>query len=226
MDWCVGEVMRTLDELNLTENTLIIFTSDNGAVIRRDVLEISHRSNQDRLGQKTDAWEGGVRVPFISRWPDRIPAGTTTDALISLSDLARTVWTAAGLDVPHGAAPESLNQLPVLTDPDADPVRGEMLYLGTNSPHIALRSGDWVFMPGQGSFGLTTAAGSAWLTLPEMGQSNSDFDAQGRIRKDASTKQLYDLRENPSQSVNIIDQYPEKAAELQKRYDELFKTLL
>ncbi len=59
-----------------------------------------------------------------------------------------------------------------------------------------------------------------------MGQVNSDIDDHGRIKEDAPDKQLYNLRENPSQSVNVIHQYPEKAAELQKRYDELFKTLL
>ena len=101
-----------------------------------------------------------------------------------------------------------------------------MLYLGTNAPHIALRSADWVFMPGQGSFGLTTAPASSWLNLPAMGQVNSDIDDHGRIKEDAPDKQLYNLRENPSQSVNIIDQFPDKAEELQKRYDELFKTLL
>jgi hypothetical protein len=101
-----------------------------------------------------------------------------------------------------------------------------MLYLGTNAPHIALRTGDWVFMPGQGSFGLTTAPGSPWLHLPDLGQTNSDIDVNGLPKKNAPAKQLYNLREDPSQSVNIIHQYPEKAAELQKRYDELFKTLL
>jgi arylsulfatase A-like enzyme len=226
MDWCIGQVLLTLEDLGLEDNTMVIFTSDNGAVMRRDMLEILHRSNQDRLGQKTDAWEGGVRVPFIARWPGYIPAGTTTESLISLSDLARTVWTAAGIKAPKGAAPISLNQLPVLMDPGAKAVRREMLYLGTNEPHIALRSGDWVLMPGQGSFGLTTAPGSSWLNLSEMRQVNSDIDADGRIKDDAPQKQLYNLREDIGQHVNVISDYPEKAAELQKRYDALFKELL
>ena len=226
MDWCVGEVLRKLDSLGLRDNTLVIFSSDNGAVVSEDRLNIGHRSNQDRLGQKTDTWEGGVRIPFIARWPRQIPAGTTTNALISLADLARTVWTAAGIEAPEGAAPISLNQLPVLMNPGKGSVRKEMLYLGTNAPHIALRSGDWVFMPGQGSFGLTTAPSSSWLNLAAMGQVNSDIDDHGRIKEDAPDKQLYNLRENPSQSVNVIDQYSEKAGELQKRHDELFKTLL
>ena len=226
MDWCVGEVLKTLKELSLEDNTLVIFTSDNGAVMHEDVLEIPHRSNQGRLGQKTDTWEGGVRVPFIARWPGRIPAGSTTDSLISLSDLARTVWTAAGIETPKGIAPISLNQLPVLMNPGKESVRKEMLYLGTNAPHIALRLGDWVFMPGQGSFGLTTAPGSPWLHLPDLGQTNSDIDVNGLPKKDAPAKQLYNLRIDPTQSRNLIQDYPEVAEQLQNRYYVLFKTLL
>lgn len=101
-----------------------------------------------------------------------------------------------------------------------------MLYLGTNSPHIALRSGDWVFMPVQGSFGLTTAPGSPWLDLAELGQSHSDYDEHGKLLEDAPPIQLYNLQEDPLQRVNLFRKYAERAAQLEKRHQELFRKLL
>ena len=106
------------------------------------------------LGQKTDAWEGGHRVPFIARWPGRIPAGSQCDRLLGLTDLMATLAAAAGVPLPAGAAPDSLNQLPVLTDPAHAPaVRTELLSQGTGG--YALRQGDWVYLPKQGSCGMT-----------------------------------------------------------------------
>ena len=84
-DWMVGEVLRTLDELKLRDNTLVIFTSDNGGMLNQggqDAWKAGHRLNGDLLGFKFDAWEGGHRVPFIARWPGKIEAGSVSDQLI------------------------------------------------------------------------------------------------------------------------------------------------
>ena len=224
MDWCAGQILETLEQCGVAENTLVIFTSDNGGVIHRDVFNQNHRSNLRWLGQKTDAWEGGVRVPFIARWPGHISAGKTTPALISLSDLCKTIWAVAGVSAPADAAKDSLNQLPVLLNPDAVPVRDEMLYLGTVG--LALRSGDWVYIPRQGSSGVTTDFNQKWaLRLHEVEMTNSDYDAQSRLIAGAPDTQLYNLRNDPEQSRNVVREHPEKAAELAARYQELFKQL-
>ena len=76
LDHCTGLVLDALDKHGFAQNTLVIVTSDNGAVFTRNALEVGHRSNGVLLGQKTDAWEGGHRVPLIARWPGRIPAGS------------------------------------------------------------------------------------------------------------------------------------------------------
>ncbi len=89
-DWMVGEVMRTLDELRLRDNTLVILTSDNGGMLNQggqDAWKAGHRLNGDLLGFKFDAWEGGHRVPFIARWPGKIEAGSVSDQLICHIDL-------------------------------------------------------------------------------------------------------------------------------------------
>ena len=86
LDWMVGEVLDALDEEGLTDNTLVIFTSDNGGMINlggQDALMMGHKANGDLLGFKFDAWEGGHRVPFIARWPGKIKAGSVSHQLVS-----------------------------------------------------------------------------------------------------------------------------------------------
>jgi arylsulfatase A-like enzyme len=249
MDWCVGQILQLLDDCGVANNTLVIFTSDNGAKIHKEMIAQEHRSNLKWLGQKTDVWEGGVRIPLIVRWPGRIPAGTTTDAMISLSDLAKTVWDAVGVKAPEGAAIDSISQLSVWEKPSSAPVRKEMLYLGTQGLNMragrwvssgladtagepattqgfALRSSEWVYIPGQGSRGVTTDLSLAqWMHLHDIGQTNSDYDNQGRLKEGAPKQQLYNLRDDPSQTRNVIRDFPEMAASLEKRFNELLQAL-
>lgn len=224
LDWCVGQILQTLEECGVADNTIIIFTSDNGAVMHREAVRLGHRSNRDWLGQKTDAWEGGVRVPFIVRWPGKAGAGTTCDRLFSLIDIPRTVWDAVGVTPAHDTALDSISQLSVWLDPDAEPVRTEKMLLGIYG--YALRSGDWVYIPRQGSSGATTAFNMpGWLRLPEIGMTNSDIDETGHIKADAPDAQLYNLKTDPSQIHNVIEAYPEKAAELEARFKVLHKEI-
>jgi arylsulfatase A len=224
LDGCVGQIFQTLEECGVADNTIIMFTSDNGAVMHREAIRLGHRSNLDWLGQKTDAWEGGVRVPFIVRWPGRAGAGTTCDRLFSLIDIPRTVWDAAGVIPAHDTALDSISQLSVWLDPDAAPVRTEKMFLGIYG--YALRSGDWVYIPRQGSLGVTTDFNMpGWLRLPEIGMTNSDIDETGHVKADAPDAQLYNLKTDPSQTRNVIEAYPEKAAELAARFKVLHKKM-
>jgi arylsulfatase A-like enzyme len=223
MDWCVGQILQTLKECGVESNTLIIFTSDNGAVISKDMIAQGHRSNLNWLGQKTDVWEGGHRQPLIVRWPGKVPAGTTTDAMISLADIVRTVWDAAGVKAPEGAAKDSISQLSVWAKPDSPPVRKEMIFSATGG--LALRSGDWVYIPKQGSCGITTTPNGWGLHLKDMGQTNSDYDAQGNLKADAPKEQLYNLQKDPSQSQNVVRDYPEKAREMAAQLEQRKATL-
>jgi arylsulfatase A len=222
MDWCVGQVMDALDAQGLTDNTIIIFTSDNGAIYHPREYNTGHRSNLDWLGQKTDAWEGGLRVPFIISWPRKIAAGQTNDQLISLMDIPQTVWNAAEVVIPEGAGPDSLNQLDLLTGKTDQSARQELMMIGITGR--ALRSGDWVFIPKSGSQGVTTDPRMDWaMQLAELGLSNSDYDEAGQLKADAPQEQLYNLRTDPQQSTNVLLQFPEKAAELAKRFKQVSK---
>ncbi|MHB8898495.1 MAG: sulfatase family protein [Thermoguttaceae bacterium] len=223
LDACVGQVLDALRAAGLADETLVVFTSDNGAVLYRDALEANHRSNAALLGQKTDAWEGGHRVPFIARWPGRIPAGAVGSQLVGLTDLMATLAAAAGVPLPEGAAPDSLSQLAVLEDPaHAAPVRTEFLMQGTGG--FALRQDDWVYLPKQGSCGMTVQVppGPPWgQPYARLGLANSDIDAAGRVKPDAPAVQLYHLAGDPGQSTNVAADQPERVAAMQARLGEL-----
>ena len=212
LDSCVGRVAQALKEAGLEENTLVIFTSDNGAILHRSVYR-THRSNLEWLGQKCDAWEGGVRIPLMARWPGRIDPGSENPRLFSLTDIFATVCAAAGASLPADGAPDSVNQLPVLENPASSAVRTEMAYQGIFG--LALRSGNWVFIPKHGSQGVTTEPKMNWaMQFEELGMQNSDFDTQGRLLPNAPPGQLYNLAEDPKQARNLYNQHPEIVGKL------------
>lgn len=212
LDHAVGMVLEHLEKKGLAEDTLVVFTSDNGGCHVEEAVRLNHRSNGVLLGLKTDAWEGGHRVPFIARWPGRIPSDQSCDVLISLTDLFPTIAAAANIKLPRGAAPDGLNQLPVLEHPkEALSIRTEMVYCGN-----ALRSGDWVFLPKPGNMG---AFGTFYFK--PFGYKNSQYDAEGKLLPDALPTQLYNLREDLSQSTNIVQKQPEIAAQMAERLREL-----
>lgn len=222
LDHCVGIVLDALKEKGFDDNTLIVLTSDNGAVYLAEAVEAGHRPNAALLGQKTDAWEGGNRVPLLMRWPGHIPAGKTTDALFSLTDILATALAASGVATPEGAGQDSLNQLPILLDPTGAPaVRSEMIYTGIFGQ--GLREGPWVYYPFQGSGGMTAHPTQKWgQPWERVGAKNSDFTDKGKLKPEAPAAQLYDVVADPAQSTNVITSHPDVAQRLEAR----LKTIL
>ena len=223
LDHCVGLVLNALEKQGLAQNTLVLFTSDNGAVLTRDALDAGHRANGSLLGQKTDAWEGGHRVPLIARWPGHIPAATLRKALFTQVDLMATCAEAVGVALPAGASPDGISDWPAFLDPvNAPAKRTEAVFQGTGG-HV-LREGDWVYCPKQGSCGMTVQAppGPQWgLPYAKLGLVNSDVDAQGRVKLGAPAAQLYHLKDDPGQALNVIGRHPAVAQRLAARLDAL-----
>ena len=151
-------------------------------------------------------------MPFIARWPGRIPADSESDRLLSLTDLFPTIAAATGTLMPRDAAPDGLNQLPLLEHPmDTPAIRTEMVHNGN-----ALRSGDWVYLPKPGSMG---AFGTFYFK--PFGYKNSQHDAEGNLSPDALPDQLYNLREDSSQRTNLAAERPEIASQLAARLKEI-----
>jgi arylsulfatase A-like enzyme len=227
-DWMVGELMRTLDELKLRENTLVILTSDNGGMLNQggqDAVKAGHRLNGDLLGFKFDAWEGGHRVPFIARWPGKIPAGTMSDQLICNVDFLATFATMTGAKLATSEARDSVNILPALTGTPARPLRNELVISPNRSTHLALREGNWVYIGarGGGGFGADKPGEHAFggpAALKFAGQVNSDV-AHGKFKPDAPEEQLYDLAADPRQQRNFVREHPEVAMRMKARLNTL-----
>lgn len=143
LDWSVGEIMKTLDRLGLARDTLVIFSSDNGA---GPTNEDGHHPNGPWRGKKSQLWEGGHRVPFIARWPGHIAPGTTSDDLVCLVDVMATAAAVAGEKLPDGAAPDSFNVLPTLLG-QPNPMKRDSLVVMSGMGDLAIRQGQWKFIP-------------------------------------------------------------------------------
>src|SRR5262249_20571256 len=144
LDWCVGEVLATLDRLKLTDNTLVIFTSDNGPVVDdgyADGAEESlngHRPAGPLRGGTYTPYEGGTRVPLIASWPAKIKPGVS-DALICQVDFLATFAALTHADLPGEAGPDSLDVLPAL---QGDSAKGRD-HLVEQAGALAIRQGRW-----------------------------------------------------------------------------------
>lgn len=221
LDWMIGEVLATLDEEGLTDNTLVILTSDNGGMFNQggqDAWKAGHRLNGDLLGMKFGAWEGGHRVPFIARWPGKIPAGTVSDELLSNVDILATLAAFVEQPLAEDEGPDSYNMLPALTGSPKEPIRDYLVISPSQKTHISIRKGKWMYIPaqGEGGFGGTkigehTLGGAAAHLL--TGQVNSDVE-NGKIKADAPPAQLYDLESDPTQRKNLYNEYPKIVEEL------------
>jgi arylsulfatase A-like enzyme len=136
VDWSVGQILDTLRELHLDQNTLVIFTSDNGGSLPHG------SSNKPLRGTKGQTFEGGIRVPTIAWWPGRIPAGTSTAAITSMMDLAPTLAALAGAAMPTDRKIDGVNQWPVFAGDPPSPPRKQFFYF-RGLQLEAVRSGPW-----------------------------------------------------------------------------------
>ena len=158
LDFVVGELMKTLDSLDVADNTMVIFTSDNGPEVPT-VYHMRHDHQHDGArpwrGVKRDNWEGGHRVPFIVRWPNRVPAGRTSNELASLTDIIATVAEIVDTPLPDDAAEDSFSLLPAMLDEVyTSPIRPYLLQQGFGGKkYLAIRRGPWKYLAHKGSGG-------------------------------------------------------------------------
>ncbi len=213
-DHIVGEIMKSLERNGFANDTLIIVTSDNGPEVTTVLFmrgDHGHDGARPWRGVKRDNWEGGHRVPFIARWPGRIPAGSTTDQTICLTDMLATCAAVVDAKLPVKSAEDSFNILPVLLGKQGKtPVREYTLHQ-TISLALAIRSGPWVYLDHKGSGGNDYSKGPLKaFALPELSP-----NAPG---------QLYNLETDPGQLTNLYHKQPEIVSRLKKKIAEFKET--
>ncbi len=206
-DHIVGELMKTLDELGVADNTVVIVTSDNGPEVT-SVVHMRNDYNHDPArpwrGVKRDNWEGGHRVPFIVRWPDKVAQGSTSDQIVSLCDVFMTTAEILGVKVPNNAAEDSFSLLSVLMGKDREPIRPYLLqqaYSGARD--LAIRRGQWKYLAHKGS------GGNNYESNPELRPYPLPDTAP------TAAGQLFDLECDPGETTNLALKHPEIVVELE-----------
>jgi len=228
LDHIVGMIIDKLEAEGLTDNTMIVFTADNGGMMNDTAQEAytehQHRPNGALLGAKSDAWEGGHRVPFLVKWPAQVPAGTVSDQLISAVDLMPSLAQIIGHELPATASPDGVNMAEALTGDPAPQLRDHLISTPIRKGLLALRKGPWVYLSGQGSAGWNGKIGghvnSGPRLIPFLGDSNSDV-TNGMVRPDAPPAQLYNLQDDLSQTKNLYHEQPDLVQEMQSLLNDL-----
>ncbi len=197
VDWAVGEIREQLEEQGILDDTLIVFTSDNGPRIGLN----GHASAGPWRGYKSHTWEGGHRIPMIVRWPGEVPAGDVHQDPACLTDLLSTFAALLDVDLPEGAAEDSLDLSSVFLGraPD-EPIREVVLSHSVRGA-FTIRRGRWKLILG-------TEGSGGWVP-----------PSDSTDPKDESIGQLYDLREDPAETTDLFDTRPEVVAELKEGLD-------
>lgn len=209
-DWMVGQVTDALERTELTDSTLVVVSSDNGALAGDRVMEgaqeiwrtYDHLSCGDWRGFKSHIWEGGHREPLIFRWPDRIKPGSASDDLCCLTDLTATCAEIVGAKLPSGAAEDSVSILPTLMGKPNDSATDRTVIHHSLTGVFAVRRGDW-----KAVFGTTDSGG--WPP------------PRGGAAEPGANGQLYHLSVDPREEHNLWDERPDVVVELGRELDRI-----
>ncbi|MGJ8643539.1 MAG: sulfatase family protein [Luteolibacter sp.] len=193
-DDLVGQVVKALEEKGISENTMLIVTSDNGcskAANFKNLESHGHFASAQYRGSKADLWEGGHRVPFLVKWPAVIKAGSVSDVLTCQTDMLATCAEMMGKKLPTNAGEDSESILPVFSGEPVEFSRKGIINHSV-SGHFAYRQGKWKLLLAKGSAGWTAPTEKALADV-----------------KDAPEGQLYDLEADPGEQNNLYLTNPE-----------------
>ena len=208
-DDSVGRVLQALEDNGIADNTLVIFSSDNGSYMysRFEGTEdhvtdskiqayhpSNHKANADWRGTKADIWEAGHRIPFIVRWPGKVESEIRCDETICLTDFMATCAAVTGFSPPKNAGEDSFSLLPLFEGKDWTVPRAPVIH-HSSSGMFSLREGKWKMVFGSGSGGREKPVGKPFEE-PYF---------------------LFDLESDPSEKENVIDSYPEVARHMTEK---------
>ncbi|MEJ6602596.1 MAG: arylsulfatase [Opitutaceae bacterium] len=209
VDHMIGRVLTALEQSGMREETLVIFSSDNGPVwYDKDTEQFGHDALGGMQGMKGDAYEGGHRMPFIVRWPGAVEASSASDQTICFTDVMATLAGVTGANLPKGQAPDSFSFLPALQGNSAanTDARGPLV-LESARGHYALRHGKWKYINGLGSGGFSDG-----------------FSSEYRARKPGPndpTAQLFDMEADPGETTNLWSKHPDLVKKMSTQLERL-----
>ena len=193
----VGEIQSALKRINAEQNTMIIFTSDNGCSKAAGIGELAkqdHIVSADLRGSKADLWDGGHRIPFIVKWPGKVKPGSESDQLICLTDLFATMTDLLGQKALENGAEDSVSFLPALYGKKIVSTRKGVIHHSI-SGHFAYRQGPWKL--------LLAKASGGW-TSPREKQAPAG----------SPPGQLYNMSTDLGEKKNLFKEKPEMVASL------------
>ena len=212
LDWSVGQVLATLDRLGLTDNTLLVFTSDNGGVTNAGnpntsaAMAAGLAINGPLRGGKHSEWEGGFREPFVVRWPGHVPAGTVSDQVICHTDVLATLAHVLEVPLTRGNAEDSFDVLRAFTEaqPGA-PVRDRVILQAADATYD-IRMGDWKLVER--------------ADAPKFESARNKKKAEAAKKKKAHaaahSDELYNLRDDPAEAKDVYAANRDRAAAMKK----------
>jgi arylsulfatase A len=200
-DDVLGQVMRALDETGLANNTLLVFTSDNGAHwTPDDKAKFPHRANANWRGMKADIWDAGHRIPFMARWPGRIRPRSVSEELGCLTDFLATAAAVVDAKLPDNAGEDSYNLLPAYLGKKGKPIREAVVHHSADGV-FAIRQREWKLIEGRGSGGFSEPK----KYEPKPGEPKGE---------------LYNLAKDPQEDNNVYLSEPGRVAALTALLDK------
>jgi arylsulfatase A len=205
LDVIVGRVFKLLSDLEIDDETIVMFNADNGAETRHYVWmreDHNHDPSNGHRGMKRDGWEGGHRVPFIVRWPGRVPKQQVSDQMTNTTDILATLASVVGYKLPDEAATDSFDMVPAIfgTQDPNKPIRPHLLTQGFRG-EFQIRQGNWKYLDHLGSGGNDYKGDLVKYLLPET--------------EPKATGQLYNLSTDPGEISNLFFKEEAKRKELQ-----------
>lgn len=199
----IGSFLDGLEESGVSENTLVIFTSDNGPFWKPDFIErFEHKSAKHWRGMKGDIHEGGHRIPYIVRWPGKVKAGSESAYRTSLTNLISTCADVIGTSLDEQSGEDSQSIYPIIMDNKAAQEESMPIVQHSSRGYFALRKGDWKLIEGRGSGGFTDPA----IIKPEDGE---------------AIGQLYNLEKDPGESNNLYLERADIVSDLSKELNKI-----
>lgn len=197
-DWAVGEVLAAVDKAGIANNTMVVFTSDNGCSPAAGVERLEkegHFPSAQFRGYKSDIWDGGHRVPFLVRWPGHVRSESTSDQLICLTDFMATCADLLGVKLPVNAGEDSVSILPALLGEANQPLHEAIVHHSIQG-NFSIRQGPWK---------LELCAGSGGWGKPKEAQA---------MKKGLPSVQLYNLADDIGEQHNLESSHPDRVTKM------------